>query len=89
MPNRPDDTLPIADTPLNRAAGKALRRARDLVQMNQEEFGKALGRRLGVAPYGQSAVSDWETGNRQVPAAALVAAAQVARVDLSELFGRS
>ena len=86
MPKRPEDTPPIADSPQNLIAGRALRRARDLIEVNQEDFGKAIGQRLRVAAYGQSAVSDWETGNRQVPAAALIAAAEVARVDPCELF---
>jgi transcriptional regulator with XRE-family HTH domain len=54
--------------------------------MPQGEFGKAVARRLGLAALSQSATSDWELGKRSVPAAVVIAAAEVARMDPAELF---
>jgi transcriptional regulator with XRE-family HTH domain len=85
MPLKIDAESRIAESPLNRQAGLLLRRARDISDMPQGEFALAVARRLGLGALSQSAISDWELGKRQVPAAALMAGAYVARVEFAEL----
>ena len=86
MPIKVDSDVRLAASPHNRTAGLLFRRARVAAEMPQGEFGKEVGRRLGLAVLSQSAVSDWELGKRAVPAAAILAAATVAHMDVTELF---
>lgn len=47
--------------------------------MNQTEFAADVARRMGVDTFSQSALSGWETGQRAMPAAVLMAVAEIAR----------
>ena len=86
MPVKIDSDVRIAASRQNKTAGILVRRARTAADMPQGDFSKAVARRLGLAALSQSAMSDWERGVRQVPAAAILAAAEVARMDPAELF---
>jgi transcriptional regulator with XRE-family HTH domain len=88
MPIKNDDSK-VAESRQNRIAGRILLRARRSTDMTQTEFATAIARRLGLGTIGQSALSGWETSIRGVPAAALIAAAELARArgfDLSEII---
>lgn len=81
MPTKNDpDQIKMALSRQNRIAGRILLRARQSSDMNQTEFAAAIAKRLGLGNIGQSALSGWETSIRGVPAAALIAAAELARV---------
>lgn len=86
MPIKIDSEARLTASAQNLTAGRLIRRARDLAEMPQGAFGTVLGRRLGLRGLSQSAISDWELAKRQVPAAAVIAAAQVVKVDPAELF---
>ena len=86
MPVRIDPDARIAASPQNARAGLLLRRARTSAEMSQQDFASPLARRLGLGALSQSAVSDWERGNRQVPCAVVLAAAEVAHLNPGELF---
>jgi transcriptional regulator with XRE-family HTH domain len=87
-PFRPDMSQELsareaAKTWQNRAAGAALRVARG--GQRQEDFASALGGELGYSLSGQ-AVAGYETGNRGVPSAVLLAAAMLAGKSVDALF---
>ncbi len=63
-----------------------IRRARERLQMSQDEFARALGDRLGH-PVSQSQISDWERGRFEPSASVLLAAAELADLSLDELRG--
>jgi transcriptional regulator with XRE-family HTH domain len=86
MPVKIDSDARLAASTQNLSAGRLVRRAREEAEQSQGDFGRALARRLGLIALSQSAVSDWELGKRQVPAAVLIAAAEVARMRPAELF---
>lgn len=86
MPVKIDSDIRLAASPQNRTAGQLFKRARVAAEVSQGDFGKQVARRLGMSEISQSAVSDWERGKRQVPAAAIIAAAEVAHMDPAELF---
>lgn len=77
MPVKDAGESKLAETHQNRVAGRLLQLARKAAGLNQTEFGMALAGRLG-ASFGQSAISGWEISIRAVPAAALIAAAELA-----------
>ena len=79
----------VAESRQNRIAGRILLRARQSADMNQTDFAQAVAKRIGLGSIGQSALSGWETSVRSVPAAALIAAAELARshgFDLAEII---
>jgi hypothetical protein len=49
-------------------------------------FAARLGEELGWGSLSRQAVYDWEVGRTQVPAVAILAAAQVVNVSVDELF---
>lgn len=66
----------IADTPLNKRAGRKLREIREELELEQKEFAVRLSKELGLeikAP----AYSNYEGGKRPVPAAILLAATKI------------
>ena len=69
----------MSRTGLNKVAGRVLASARAASGLTQTRFLEALSERLGVRPYAQNALSSWEGGDRTVPAAVLIAAAELAR----------
>jgi|SRR5579859_455859 len=91
MPAKSFDTEnhKVAKSRQNRVAGRILLRARQSADMNQTDFAAAIAKRMGIPSFGQPALSGWETSIRSVPAAALIAAAELARsqgFDLSEII---
>ena len=86
LPIRIDPDTRIAASPQNAKAGLLLRRARTSTDMSQQDFTTPLAKRLGLGALSQSALSDWERGNRQVPCAVVLAAAEVAHVNPADLF---
>ena len=64
----------------------AIRRARERLQLNQEDFAKELGEFLGH-PVSQSQISDWERGRFEPSASVLLAVAELADVSLDQLRG--
>jgi transcriptional regulator with XRE-family HTH domain len=86
MPIRIDPEARIAASPQNKTAGTLIKRARTTADMPQGEFAEKVARRLGLVGISQSALSDWERGTRQVPGAAIIAAAEVAHMRPHELF---
>ena len=81
MPNKPYDSTEhnVTESRQNRIAGRILTRARKAADMSQTEFAAAVARRLGLPSLAQGSLSGWEIHARTVPAAALIAAAEVAR----------
>ena len=81
MPSKPYDSTEhnVADSKQNRAAGRILVRARKAADMSQTDFAGAIAKRLGLPSLAQGSYSGWEIHARSVPAAALIAAAEVAR----------
>lgn len=69
----------VAQTRHSKVAGRLLQRARQASGMSQTEFATAIARRLGIPSLGQPALSGWEVSTRAMPAAALIAAAELAR----------
>jgi transcriptional regulator with XRE-family HTH domain len=61
-----------------------IRRARERLQMSQEEFARALGEFLGH-PVSQSQISDWERGRFEPGASILLAVAEMADLSIDEL----
>jgi hypothetical protein len=82
----PRDEGRFAATWQNKAAGRALRVARQGAK--QLEFAAALSRELGVT-ISVTALSGWETGRRQVPAPVWMAAAMAAGQSLDALVAES
>jgi transcriptional regulator with XRE-family HTH domain len=64
----------------------AIRRARERLQLSQEDFAQALGRFLGH-PVSQSQISDWERGRFEPSASVLLAVAELADLSVDELRG--
>ena len=81
MPSKPYDSTEhnVTESRQNRIAGRILTRARKAADMNQTEFAAAVARRLGLPSLAQGSLSGWEIHARTVPAAALIAGAEVAR----------
>lgn len=81
MPSKPYDSTEhnVAESRQNRAAGRILVRARKAADMSQTEFAAAIAKRIGLPSLAQGSYSGWEIHSRTVPAAALIAAAEVAR----------
>ena len=81
MPAKPYDPSEhnVAESRQNRIAGKLLARARQASGMSQTEFASAVAKRLGLPSLAQGSLSGWEIHSRTVPAAAIIAAAEVAR----------
>jgi transcriptional regulator with XRE-family HTH domain len=69
----------VAKSRQNRIAGRILLHARQSADMNQTDFAASIAKRLGIPSFGQPALSGWETSIRQVPAAAIIAAAEIVR----------
>lgn len=76
----------FAATWQNKAAGRALRAARQAAK--QSEFAATLSQELGI-PISATALSGWETGRRQVPAPVWMAAAMAAGQSLDALVAES
>src|SRR5215471_9944789 len=76
----------FAATWQNKAAGRSLRAARQSAK--QSEFAATLSQELGTT-ISTTALSGYETGRRQVPAAVLMAAAMAANQSLDALMGES
>jgi transcriptional regulator with XRE-family HTH domain len=64
----------------------AIRRARERLQLNQEDFARELGEFLGH-PISQSQISDWERGRFEPSATVLLAVAELADVSVDQLRG--
>ena len=81
MPSKPYDSTEhnVTESRQNRIAGRILTRARKASDMSQTEFAAAIAKRLGLPSLAQGSLSGWEIHSRTVPAAALIAAAEVAR----------
>jgi len=81
MPSKPYDSSEhnVAESRQNRAAGRILVRARKAADMSQTEFAAAIAKRLGLPSLAQGSYSGWEIHSRTVPAAALIAAGEIAR----------
>ena len=69
----------VARSIQNRAAGRLLTTTRRVSGMNQAEFAADVARRMGVDAFSPSVLSGWETGQRAMPAAVLMAVAEIAR----------
>lgn len=78
----------MAATNYNAAAGRAIRRARVELDVAQGEFATLIGEVMKTQVR-QSTLSGWEKGVRQVPAAALIAASELARLPTDVLLGRT
>jgi len=85
MPTRPVDSQSLSKTRGNQIAAGVLSRARRSTGLSQERFLAAIGEWLGTRPYAQNALSAWEAGERSVPAAVMIAAAEVAKAGGFEL----
>lgn len=81
MPSKPYDTTEhnVAASRQNKAAGRILVRARGATEMSQTDFATAIAKRLGLPSLAQGSYSGWEVHSRTVPAAVLIAAAELAR----------
>ena len=64
----------------------AIRRARERLKLNQEDFAKELGEFLGH-PVSQSQISDWERGRFEPSASVLLAVAELANLSVDQLRG--
>ncbi len=71
---------------LKRELRVAIRRARERLQLSQDDFAKALGDFLSH-PISQSQVSDWERGRFEPSASVLLAVAEIADVSVDQLRG--
>ena len=71
---------------LKRELRVAIRRAREHLQLSQEDFAQALGDFMGH-PISQSQVSDWERGRFEPSASVLLAVAELADVSVDQLRG--
>ncbi len=69
------DTLVITQAQL----GQRIRQARDTIGMSQRDFSEAVGK-------DQTAISEYETGKRKVPAVELSIFAQVLQVPVSYFY---
>ena len=81
MPSKPYDSTEhnVTESRQNRIAARIMARARKAADMSQTEFAAAVAKRLGLPSLAQGSLSGWEIHARTVPAAALIAAAEVAR----------
>jgi transcriptional regulator with XRE-family HTH domain len=72
----------MASTQHNKAAGAWLRQARESEKRSAAQFSEALTSALGT-PISTGALYAWEGGTRTVPAAALLAAAQITHLPIA------
>jgi len=82
----------VAATDYNGMASRGIRRARDEMRLSQGDFARKLSDQMGLgskARFKQSTISGWELGRRQVPAGALIAAADAAAITIAAALGRS
>jgi len=79
VPRRPADAESLAKTQQNQQAARVLVAARKAAGHTQQQFLAAISELLATRPYAQNALSAWESGERAIPAAVLIAAAQVSR----------
>jgi transcriptional regulator with XRE-family HTH domain len=77
MPRRPADAVSLAKTQQNQQAARALVAARKAAGHTQQQFLAAISEVLATRPYAQNALSAWESGDRAIPAAVLIAATQI------------
>jgi len=79
----------IAATPHNQLAGSLLKQGRSDAgggrPIKQEAYARKLAAALGVAGVSRQTLSAWERGATVVPAAALLASAEVVGVDVGQL----
>lgn len=79
----------IAGAPLNRLAGNLLRQGRvdggGGKPLKQEAYARQLAAKLGLHSIARQTLSAWERGTSVVPAAALLASAEVLGVDVGQL----
>jgi transcriptional regulator with XRE-family HTH domain len=64
----------------------AIRRARERMELSQDDFAQALGDFLGH-PISQSQVSDWERGRFEPSAGVILAVAELADISVDQLRG--
>lgn len=65
----------------NATAGRIIGTIRARLGMTQSEYARALADLIGLNGMSQSALSAYETGNRQVPAAIALAALDLGRIN--------
>jgi transcriptional regulator with XRE-family HTH domain len=80
----------MATTPLNQLAGNLLKQGRQDAggggrPVKQEAYARQLAAKLGVNGLARQTLSAWERGATVVPAAALLASAEVLGVDVGQL----
>jgi transcriptional regulator with XRE-family HTH domain len=79
----------MATTPLNQLAGNLLKQGRQDAgggkPVKQEAYARQLAAKLGVNGLARQTLSAWERGATVVPAAALLASAEVLGVDIGQL----
>ena len=79
----------VAGAPLNRLAGNLLRQGRvdggGGKPLKQEAYARLLAAKLGLTGIARQTLSGWERGSTVVPAAALLASAEVLGVDVGQL----
>lgn len=79
----------IAATPQNQLAGSLLKQGRSDAgggrSIKQEEYARRLAVSLGLGGLSRQTLSAWERGATVVPAAALLASAEVVGVDVGQL----
>jgi transcriptional regulator with XRE-family HTH domain len=79
----------VASAPLNRLAGNLLKQGRidggGDRPLKQEVYARQLAAKLGIPGIARQTLSAWERGTAVVPAAALLASAEVLGVDVGEL----
>jgi transcriptional regulator with XRE-family HTH domain len=80
----------MATTPLNQLAGSLLKQGRQDAgaggkPVKQDAYARQLAAKLGVNGLARQTLSAWERGATVVPAAALLASAEVLGVDIGQL----
>lgn len=79
----------IAATPHNRLAGNLLKQGRvdggGVKPIKQEAYARKLAAKMGLGNIARQTLSAWERGATVVPAAALLASAEVLGVDVGQL----
>lgn len=74
----------FASSELNRQAGEYLRRARESLQKTLPDFAAEIAHATGTSGSTSQALSQWERGERTVPAAVILAAARLSGLPLED-----